>query len=312
VRALVVGAGAAGGYLGAQLVTGGRDVTFLVHQSSFDRLTRHGLRIRRGSGTSALPVTAITAAQLEGHYGVVVLAVRSDVVESAVDDFRSAVTPDTRIVPLVNGIAHLSVLTAAFGEQAVLGAAVRLATSMLTDGIIDEVAPGVDLELGQLDGRTSPAFDAVVQTFRVDNIAVRVRSDMVAGMWEKFTFIGATAALTCLAGDVIGVVARTPGGPALGRRVAAEVAAVAAAEGYPLSPAARAKLDTTLTDPTSRFAPSMFRDLAAHRRVEISVLSELAESGRRHHIDTPLLDAAQVVIEVGASEDSQPGRIRER
>jgi 2-dehydropantoate 2-reductase len=293
-----VGAGAAGGYLGAQLIAAGRDVWFLVHQSSFERLTEHGLRIHGGSGTSALPVRAVTAAQLEGNYDVVVLAVRSDVVESAVDDFRGVVTGDTRIVPLVNGMAHLSVLTAAFGERAILGAAVRLATSMLADGIIDEVAPGVDLELGQLDGGTSDIFDSVVRQFGVDNVAVRVRSDMVAGMWEKFAFIVATAVLTSLAGDVIGVVARTAGGPALGRRVAAEVAAVAAAEGYPLSPAARSGLDATLTDPTSSFAPSMFRDLAAHRRVELSVLSDLAERARRHHIDTPLLDAALVVIDI--------------
>jgi 2-dehydropantoate 2-reductase len=298
MRVLMVGAGAAGGYLGAQLIAAGRDVWFLTHQSSFERLTEHGLRIHHSSGTLALPVRAVTASALEGRYDVVVLAVRSDAVESAVNDFRGVVTPDTRIVPLVNGMAHLPVLTAAFGEQAVLGAAVRLATSMLADGIIDEVAPGIDLELGQLDGGTSNALDAVVQQFRVDNVAVRVRSDMVAGMWEKFTFISATAVLTCLAGNVIGVVARTAGGPALGRRVAAEVAAVAAADGYPLSPATRSGLDATLTDPKSRFAPSMFRDLAAHRRVEVSVLSDLAERARRHHIDTPLLDAALVVIEL--------------
>ncbi len=298
MKVLIVGAGAAGGYLGAQLVTAGRDVSFLVHQSSFDRLTAHGLRIRGKSGVSALPVHAVTASQLEGSYDVVVLAVRSDVVASAVEDFRGVVTPDTRIVPLVNGMAHLSVLIAAFGEQAVLAAAVRLATSMLAEGLIDEVAPGVDLEVGQFDGGTSDIFDAVVHQFRVDNVAVRVRSDMVAGMWEKFAFISATAVLTCLAGTVVGVVARTPGGPALGRRVAAEVAAVAAADGYPLSPAARSGLDATLTDPTSNFAPSMFRDLAAHRRVEVSVPSDLAERARRHRIDTPLLDAALVIVDI--------------
>jgi 2-dehydropantoate 2-reductase len=296
MQVLVVGAGAAGGYLGAQLVKAGRDVSFMVHQSSFERLSAHGLRIRGKSGTSALPVRAVTASQLEGSYGVVVLAVRSEAVESAVEDFRGIVTADTRILPLVNGMAHISVLTAAFGEQAVLGAAVRLATSMLADGIIDEVAPGVDLEVGQLGGGTSETFDAVVRQFRVDNVAVRVRSDMVAAMWEKFTFISATAILTCLTGSVVGVVARTTGGPALGRRVAAEVAAVATADGYPLSSATRSGLDATLTDPTSNFAPSMFRDLAAHRRVEVSVLADLAERARRHHIDTPLLDAALVVV----------------
>jgi Ketopantoate reductase PanE/ApbA len=182
MEVLVVGAGAAAGYLGAQLVTAGRDVSFLVHQSSFERLTAHGLRIHGKSGTSALAVRVVTASQLEGRYDVVVLAVRSEVVESAVEDFRGVVTPDTRVLPLVNGMAQLSVLTAAFGEQAVLGASVRLATSMLADGIIDEVAPGVDLEVGQLDGGTSDVFDAVVHQFRVDNIAV---ADLEADVYRS-------------------------------------------------------------------------------------------------------------------------------
>ena len=229
---LVVGAGAAGGYLGAQLIRAGREVRFLAHQHTCDRLNTQGLRIRRNAGVSAQPVRAVTAATLEGSFDVIVLAVRSDVVESAINDIRGVVGADTRIVPLVNGVAHLSLLSAAFGEEVVLGGAARLATSMLADGTIDEVAPGIDLELGQLDGKTSALFDAVVQQFRVDDVTVRVRADMVEAMWEKFTFITATAVLTCLAGDVIGVVARTAGGPALGRRIADEVSNVAAAEGY--------------------------------------------------------------------------------
>jgi 2-dehydropantoate 2-reductase len=60
-------------------------------------------------------------------------------------------------------------------------------------------------------------------------------------------------------------------------------------------------LVAALTDPGSTFAPSMFRDLTAHRRVEISVLADLADRARRHHIDTPLLDAALVVIDIRSS-----------
>jgi len=302
---LVVGAGAAGGYLGAQLIRAGREVRFLAHQHTCDRLNTQGLRIRRNAGVSAQPVRAVTAATLEGSFDVIVLAVRSDVVESAINDIRGVVGADTRIVPLVNGVAHLSLLSAAFGDEVVLGGAERLATSMLADGTIDEVAPGIDLELGQLDGKTSALFDAVVQQFRVDDVTVRVRADMVEAMWEKFTFITATAVLTCLAGDVIGVVARTAGGPALGRRIADEVSNVAAAEGYALSDAARGRLVAALTDPTSVFAPSMYRDLTAHRRVEVSVLTELANLARRHHIDTPMLDAARVVIDVSMGQASR-------
>ena len=42
----------------------------------------------------------------------------------------------------------------------------------------------------------------------------------------------------------------------------------------------------------------MFRDLTAGRRVEVSVLAQLSRRGRNHHLDTPLLDAAVVALEL--------------
>ncbi|MEU6208258.1 2-dehydropantoate 2-reductase N-terminal domain-containing protein, partial [Micromonospora musae] len=44
MRILVVGAGATGGYFGAQLQQAGRDVTFLVRPKRADVLRERGLR----------------------------------------------------------------------------------------------------------------------------------------------------------------------------------------------------------------------------------------------------------------------------
>ena len=309
----MVGAGATGGYVGAQLVAAGRDVTFLVHDRTRARLNSSGLRVRGGDGISTTRVNAVTVQGLQGPYDVVILGVRSDVVGQAINDIAGAVGLRTRIVPLMNGMAHVPLLTAAFGDDVVLGAVARLATSQLPDGTIQELIPGVQLEIGQLDGGRTEALARVVAELSVENVAVSVAADVLMAMWEKFAFITATAVLTCLAGDVIGPIARTAGGPALARRVLIEVASVAAAEGYPLPGPVLAGLDSTLTDPGSMFAPSMFRDLSAGRPVETTVLLDLAVRARRHGIDTPLLDAALVVIDVqtqkyGGRDDSPQHR----
>jgi len=242
-------------------------------------------------------VDAVTASELRGNYDVVVLAVRSNAVPSAIDDIAGAITPGTRIVPVVNGVRHLWLLTAAFGQELVFAAQAKLTTSMLSDNIIEEVAPGIHVEIGQLDGGRSEALSHTVAELDVENIAVTIRDDPVAAMWEKFAFITAAAVLTCLVGDNIGALTRTPGGPELARTVVAEVATVATAEGYGLAPSARSTLEAFLTDPTSAFAPSMFRDMQAHRPIEVDVLTELADCARSHAIPTPLLDAALVVID---------------
>ena len=295
---LIVGAGAVGGYLGSLLIAAGRDVTFLVRPARLQRLTTDGVRIRHSSGIDATPAHAVTTSGLRGPYDVVVLAVRSDVVASVINDLAGTVTPDTRIVPVVNGIRHLSLLTDAFGQDVVLGADAKLATSMLPDGTIEEVVPGIQFEIGQLDGGRSPALSRTVDELQVDNIAVTIRDDAVAAMWEKFAFITSTAVLTCLVGQNIGTVAQTAGGPDLAKAVLAEVAAVAAAERHPLGQSTRSTLAAFLTDPASAFAPSMFRDMKAGRPVEVSVLTELADLARNHNIATPLLDAAIVVVDI--------------
>jgi 2-dehydropantoate 2-reductase len=298
VSTLIVGAGAAGGYIGAQLIPAGRDVTFLVHPPTLARLGTDGLRIRRGDEIRTTHVNAVTVADLRGPFDVVVMAVRTNAVESAIDDIRDAVGPSTRVVSVMNGMRPLSLLTAAFGQDRVLGAATRLVTSQLPDGTINEVTPGIEMEIGQIDGQQSDALTRTAAELDVQNITLQVRSDVIAAMWEKFAFITSTAVLTCLVGDDVGPIARATGGIDLARNVLAEVSSIAAAEGYALADAVKTALDAILTDPSSTFGPSMFRDLSAGRPVEITVLTDLAEHARSHSIATPLLDAAIVVIDL--------------
>jgi 2-dehydropantoate 2-reductase len=296
VSMLIVGAGAAGGYIGAQLVAAARPVTFLVHPHALARLRSDGLRIRHGDRIQTYEVNAVTAADLHGPYDVIVVAVRTDVVESAIGDIRNAVGPQTRIVPVMNGLRHLSLLTASFGNERVLGATTRLVTSLLPDGTINEVTGGIDMQIGQLDGGSSDALDRTVAALSVPNIAVTVSSDVITAMWVKFAFITSTAILTCLVGADISEIAHTDGGTSLAHNVLDEVLSVAAANGNPLTDSARQALTATLTDPSADFGPSMFRDLNAGRPVEITVLTELAERASTHGISTPLLDASTVII----------------
>jgi len=298
VTALIVGAGATGGYIGERLIAAGRDVTFLVHQRTLARLTANGLRLRHGRDIDATDVKALTAAELNATYDVIVVAVRTGAVESAIDDFGSAVGEVTTVVPIMNGMRHLSEVTAAFGPQRVLGAATRLVASMSADGTIEVVVPGIDMQIGLLDGGDRDALEATRAELAVPDISVKIRDNVVGAMWEKFAFITSTAVLTCLVGDEIGPIARADGGIDLGRRVLAEVSSIAAAEGYPLTGAARTGMDAMLTDPSSAFSPSMFRDMRAGRPIEIAVLEDLAARARTHHLDTPLLDASMVVIDV--------------
>ncbi len=133
----------------------------------------------------------------------------------------------------------------------------------------------------------------------VDGVTVSPSTDVVQAMWGKWVFIVASTVLTSLTGAVVGEVAAVRGGPELAVAVVDEVGVIASAEGHPLG-SGREALVRTLTDPTSRFAPSLTRELWAGRPVEIEVLDDLAARARRHGLPSPLLDAALVRLRITA------------
>ena len=62
---LVVGAGAAGGYIGERLIAGGREVIFLVHSQTLQPLASRGLRLRHGTQDWSTAINAVTADELD-------------------------------------------------------------------------------------------------------------------------------------------------------------------------------------------------------------------------------------------------------
>jgi ketopantoate reductase len=72
----------------------------------------------------------------------------------------------------MNGIRHLSLLTAAFGAQHVLGAATRLIASMSDDGTIAVVVPGIDMQIGLVDGGDTEGVARTLAELETPDIAV--------------------------------------------------------------------------------------------------------------------------------------------
>jgi len=309
MRILIVGAGATGGYLGAKLLAAQRDVTFLVRDAAKERLNRDGLRIRASDGSvQTTAVHALTRSALQGSFDAIIVAVRAAAVAGALDDCAAAVGDQTAFLPVVNGIGHLDLLRDRYGAGHVCGGVATLAVSMDLDGVLDEVRPGATLEIGPLEGGPTERIASLAKCLDVDGLRAIVSDDIVAAMWCKFAFITSMAIPTCLLRRRIGPIARTPGGRRVAEAALAEVAAVAAADGYALTETAHANLRAKLTDTESMFGPSMYRDLVAGRPVETDVLAELADRARRHDLTTPLLDATLVTLALHHAEGQATSR----
>src|ERR1700749_2741842 len=122
MRILVVGAGAIGGFFGGRLLAAGRDVTFLVRERRAAQLAKTGLVIKSKMGDVHIPSPPLVSAEtVKGPHDGALLACKAFDLDGALTSFAPAVGPDTAILPLLNGLAHLEALAGRFSKKNVLG-----------------------------------------------------------------------------------------------------------------------------------------------------------------------------------------------
>jgi 2-dehydropantoate 2-reductase len=300
MRILIVGAGAVGGYFGGRLAQAGRDVTFLVRPRRAEQIQGQGLRILspyHGDFT-ARPET-ITAAQIVSPYDIIFLSVKSYDLAAAIDDFAPAVAPRTVIIPVLNGMHHMDVLTQRFGKDAVLGGVCYVATEMDSQGRIAQLADFQSLSYGELDGKKTSRVEAVHQVFQGAGFDTAISRDILRDMWQKWVWLASLGAITCLLGGNIGEIVAVPGGADLSLSTLRECAAIAGACGYPLSEVFLAEKSSQLTAPASSLTSSMYRDRKEQAPVEVdSILGDLIERGRKHGVSAPIVQAAFVNLTI--------------
>ncbi|MER5712992.1 ketopantoate reductase family protein [Streptomyces sp. NPDC002122] len=299
MKILVVGAGATGGYFGALLARSGQDVTFLVRPARAAALRERGLRVVGRDEEWVLTPRLVTADELTGPYDLVLLSVKSTGLDRAVEDIAPAVGPDTAVVPLLNGLAHIDVLNARFGASAVLGGVAKVVTTLDDSGDIRRLAPLAHLAFGEQDGTVSARVEKIRAVFDASGIDAPVPDRVMTAMWHKWVFITTFGAVTSLMRGTVGDVYDTPGGPALGPAVLDEAAAVAAAAGHPVPEAERAATLAVVSASGSPMVPSLYRDLTAGHPTEVEHLfGDLTDRARTLGVATPLLDLATLHLRV--------------
>jgi 2-dehydropantoate 2-reductase len=163
---LVVGAGATGGFFGMRLAQAGRDVTFLVRPHRMETLHRRGLRLTGLGREESLQPRLVTTDALQGAYDTVLLSVKAQALPQAIEDLAPALGPRTRIIPILNGMAHIDQLNDHFGTTTVLGGVVKVATQLDADGDIVQLAPGASMTVGAQDGAVSPRLEEATPSWR--------------------------------------------------------------------------------------------------------------------------------------------------
>jgi 2-dehydropantoate 2-reductase len=299
MRVLVVGAGATGGYFGARLAAAGRDVTFLVRPRRATQLRSDGLRVVSPHGDLTLTAKLITADEVSAPFDVVILAVKAYALEQSLTDLGSAVGPDTMIMPLLNGMRHIDMLIARFGEASVLGGTCIIASTVDAEGRIVQLAEMQELNYGERSGAMSERVQALDAVMQGASFKARVSGAIVQEMWEKWIMLATLGGITCLMRGTIGDIEAVPGGVALTLRLLAECSAVAAASGYAPREAFTKRATAMFTAKGSQSASSMYRDLQNGAAVEAEhIAGDMLARATLLGVSAPVLEIAVAHLRV--------------
>lgn len=182
----VLGAGAIGGTVGAYMLRGGEDVTFVdAARDHVEAMKANGLTIKGYDETFTLPVKALHVDELSGPLDVVLLAVKAQHTEAAVRSIMHGVGPQTTIVSLQNGLCEKTI-SALVGPERTLGAFVNFSSDYLEPGLIHYGSTGA-LYLGELDGSVTPRLQAIAQVLGHWG-TVHVTDNIWGYLWGKLGY----------------------------------------------------------------------------------------------------------------------------
>jgi 2-dehydropantoate 2-reductase len=293
MRLLVVGAGSTGGYFGGRLMQAGRDVTFLVRPARAAALRAAGLQLVSPHGDATLHPKLASAGEISAPYDALLLTLKGFQLEAALDDIAPAIGPQTLILPVLNGMRHMEVLSRRFSAHNLIGCVLKVSTVLEDDGRIVQLTPLQDLAYGELDARVTPRIQNLDAFLKGADIGARLSTNINRELWEKWALLASLGAITCLMRGTIGEVEASPGGTAFALRLLDEVVGIIRAVGEPPSEGFLRSAREVLTARASGLASSMFRDVQRGRPIEVeNIIGDLVGRGTQAGITAPLLGAA--------------------
>ncbi len=209
MRFLLIGAGAVGGWIGANLLRAGHDVRFVGRERFCTAVRADGLRVLLPGGdawhfSDVLAYTDIRQAVRDAHEApvdAVIACMKAYAVGEAIADLRknSEALQDAVFIPFQNGIGSDDAFNRAFGAEHVIAATLTTPVSLDAPNVVrmERVRGGVGMALPTPKGRSD-----VTATFAQAPLLQVAQFDNVAALrWSKLllNIVGnATSAITRL------------------------------------------------------------------------------------------------------------------
>lgn len=288
MRIAFIGIGALGGYFGGRLAKAGNDVIFIARGATLEALRKDGLRVESPLGDFALPKVQATGDPTDVMDAVFITTKAWQVTEAALQ-IRSAVGPETVVVPLQNGVEAYDQLAAVLGPGHVLDGMCHVMAMVTAPAVVRHSGPKALITIGERSNARTPRLEKLVECLSTAELDTRVPDNIQVALWEKFEFVASFGGVGAITRAPAGVIRSVPEARSLLQRAVQEIVGLAHAVGVPVqreSVANTMKLvDSSPPDGTA----SMQRDLIAGRPSELEAQNgAVVRLGRACNFPTPV------------------------
>ncbi len=289
----IMATGGVGGYFGAMLARGGKDVAFIARGEHLEAMRKEGLRVESvAPGEFSVRDGVLTDSPAEaGVCDVILYCVKTTADDAAVPAIAPMVGPDTVIINLQNGVAGEEKLAAVYGAERVMGGAAYIFTSIAAPGLIRQIGGPRRLVFGETGGGASARGDAILAELKDAEINAVYSEDIEAELWTKFIFICAVGGVTALTRSTLGEIMAYEGTKNMMRETMREVYLVGRAKGVNLPEGADEDRYRFIDEQNPASKGSLCHDLEAGRRLEIDALcGTVSRIGAEVGVETPCND----------------------
>ncbi|HEY4390915.1 MAG TPA: 2-dehydropantoate 2-reductase [Paenibacillus sp.] len=291
MRILVLGAGGVGGYFGGRLVEKGEDVTFLVREHRKHQLEQEGLVIRSVNGDLTLKPRLITAQEQAEPFDLILFSTKAYHIEGAMQDVKPFVGEKTVILPLLNGVAHISLLQQEFGADKVIGGLCFIETTLNEQGHIVQTSKGHYVRFGGFGNKETERIRAIEETLSGTKASFVRSSHIEQDIWHKYLYIATIAGVTTLMRAPLGPIRDSENGYEFIRGVFQEGATIMLAHGVPLDSEIVTRHMITMEKTDYTMKASMLRDMEKGLSIEGRHLhGHLLDLANELQIEAPLLE----------------------
>ncbi|WP_242213928.1 2-dehydropantoate 2-reductase [Bacillus cereus group sp. BfR-BA-01383] len=299
MRILVLGAGGVGGFFGGRLVEKGEDVTFLVRSRRKQQLEEKGLIIRSVNGDFSFQPKLITKEDTTSPFDVILFSTKAYHLNEAITDLKPFVGENTVIIPLLNGIAHVSLLQKEFGGEKVIGGLCFIETTLNDQGEIVQTSAANRLVFGEIKSQDSEKIKRISKAFTGTKSSFVFSENITQDMWHKYLFITVMSGVTTLMRAPIGPIRESEGGRGFIRNLFEESVQIIRALGAPVKENIVEEHMKTIDKISYDMKSSMQRDMEKGSFIEGKHLQGyLLDVAEQFSIEAPLLGAVYQNLKV--------------